>query len=240
MKKILFAVSAFLLFSIATIAQKKVINDPNAQVRTVTGFHGIRVSNGIHLYLSQGNEETVAVSASDTEFRDRIKTEVVNGILKIYYDNEGRKWKDDWDKKKLKAYVSFKQIDELKGNSGVQVDVDGSIKAGELVMDFSSGAVFNGNIQVSKLNMQQNSGSEVNISGSAGTCKIDISSGGTFKGYDLQTDFSDVDISSGGSVRITVNKELSASASSGGEVHYKGTGVIRKISTSSGGEVTKR
>jgi hypothetical protein len=44
-------------------AQKTVINDPNASVRNNITFHAIEVSNAINLYLSQGNEETVAVSA---------------------------------------------------------------------------------------------------------------------------------------------------------------------------------
>jgi len=33
------------------MAQSKVINDQNAQTRSVKDFHGIRVSNGIHYTL---------------------------------------------------------------------------------------------------------------------------------------------------------------------------------------------
>ena len=51
---------------LTTRAQRTVINDPNAEVRQVKGFHGIEVSNSINLYLSQGEEETVVVSANDS------------------------------------------------------------------------------------------------------------------------------------------------------------------------------
>jgi hypothetical protein len=238
MKKLFFAITAFLFLSTA-MAQNKVIEDKNAQVRPVKDFHAIKVSSGIHLYLSQGNEEAVAVSATDPEYRDRIITEVSNGVLKIYFDKKG--WgSDNHDRKRLRAYVSCKVLDELVGNSGAEVDVDGSIKSGELVMDFSSGSNFKGDVRVTKLKMQANSGSETNISGTAVNCIIDASSGSTFKGYDLATDNCDANTSSGADLRITVNKELSASASSGGQIHYKGNGVIRDISTSSGGEVSKR
>jgi hypothetical protein len=44
------------------------------------------VGDGIDLYLSQGTEESVAVSASKDEYMDRLKTEVEDGVLKIYYD----------------------------------------------------------------------------------------------------------------------------------------------------------
>jgi len=239
MKKLFLAVSACLLIS-AAMAQSKVINDQNAQTRSVKDFHGIRVSNGIHLYLTQGNEEAVAVSASDAEYRDRIKTEVRNGVLEIYFDRTGwNSWKDS-DRRKLRAYVSCKVLDQLKGSSGAQVEVDGSIKSGELVMDFTSGSNFKGDIRVTKLKMDQNSGAETNISGTATNCTIEASSGSSFKGYDLVTDLCEASTSSGADLRITVNKELSASASSGGQIHYKGNGLIRDISTSSGGEVSKR
>ncbi|MBS1599099.1 MAG: DUF2807 domain-containing protein [Bacteroidetes bacterium] len=238
MKKLFLAFSACLVLS-GAMAQNKVIQDKNAQVRSVKDFHAIRVSNGIHLYLSQGNEEAVAVSATDPEYRNHIITEVTNGVLKIYFDKNGRDW-DDRDRKRLRAYVSCKVLDELKGNSGANVEVDGSIKSNELAMDFTSGANFNGDVRVTKLKMQQNSGAETNISGTAVNCTIEASSGASFKGYDLATDNCDANTSSGADLRITVNKELSASASSGGQIHYKGNGVIKEINTSSGGEVSKR
>ena len=239
MKKLVLAISACIMVA-SVIAQNKVINDPNAQARSVKNFHAIHVSNGIHLYLNQGNEEAVAVSASDIEYRNRIRTEVEDGVLKIYFDNEGWKSWRDWDKRKLRAYVSCKVLDGLRASSGSEVEVDGSIKSGDLNMDISSGANFTGNVQVTKLKVHQNSGAETNISGTASDCRIEASSGSTFKGYDLQTDLCDASTSSGADLSITVNKELSASASSGGQIRYKGNGVIRDISTGSGGGVSKR
>src|SRR5579863_7130282 len=79
---------------VAAFAQNpKVINDPNAQKRTASGFHGVQIGGGIDLYLSQGADEAVAVSASSPEYRDRIVTEVQDGILHIYIDD---KWHWSW------------------------------------------------------------------------------------------------------------------------------------------------
>src|SRR5687768_15751876 len=92
-----------LLVSAILFAQKQ-INDPNAQVRNVKGFHAIKVSNGIQLMLNQGSTEALAVSATDTEHRDRIKTVVENGVLKIFYDQNFLQQLRNRDNKKLKAY----------------------------------------------------------------------------------------------------------------------------------------
>ncbi len=237
MKKIVLGLFSFLLAT-AAFAQNKTFNDKNAQVREAKNFHGIKVSNGIHLYLSQGNEEAVAVSASSDEYIRRIKTEVDNGILKIYYDHGVGSWSTDG--KTLRAYVSCKTLDQLKANSGAEVEVDGTIKSGDLAFDFSSGASFNGRVESNSLKVEQNSGAEAKISGVANNLTVEASSGSSFRGYDLETQSCDANTSSGATLKVTVNKELSASASSGGQIYFKGTGVIKEISTSSGGEVSKR
>jgi hypothetical protein len=52
------------------MAQKE-ISDPNAETRSIKGFHAIKVSTGIQLILTQSTTEAVAVSATTTEHRDK-------------------------------------------------------------------------------------------------------------------------------------------------------------------------
>jgi hypothetical protein len=238
MKKILLAFSITFIL-IAANAQKKIVNDANAQIRTVTAFHAIRVSTGIHLYLTQGNEEKVAVSADNTEHRDKIRTEVVNGVLSIYYNNGHHWFSDDLDKS-LKAYVSCKTLDALNASSGAHVEVDGSIHSNTLDLDFSSGAWFKGSVNVSGLTIDEGSGAHSVISGSANDIKASASSGSHLDAFDLVTNQCDADASSGGHIDVNVSKALVASASSGGHISYKGDASVKNINTSSGGAVSKR
>lgn len=240
MKKIGLFVAG-ILFSLVLVAQKQV-NDPLAQVRKVSGFHAIRVSNGIKVYLSQGSTEAVAVSASREEYRDKIVTKVEDGVLKIYYDPETLKfWKNgNMKSKNPVAYVSVDDLDGLDINSGASVSVEGGIKGNKLDLETSSGAVFNGSVDYATLDVDQSSGSVVKISGTATSLKIDGSSGSVFKGYELSVQNCDAEVSSGAGAQVTMNKEMSAEASSGGYVSYKGSGVIRNVKTSSGGSVSKK
>ncbi|HVM89149.1 MAG TPA: head GIN domain-containing protein [Puia sp.] len=238
MRKIILIISSLFVLP-AVFAQNKIVNDPNAQVRKVGSFHAIRVATGIHLYLTQGNEETVAVSADIKESRDRIVTEVVNGVLKIHFDNHDWFW-NDRNNRHLRAYVSCKILDELKASSGAYVDVEGSINSGAIAMDFSSGASFKGNVTVKDLKVKQGSGAHSTISGTATAMIADASSGSHIDAFDLQTSTCDADASSGGHISINVSKELNASASSGGQIYYSGDASIRSINTSSGGHVSKK
>ena len=228
------------MISLSAFAQEtKVINDANAVVRTVSGsYTGISVSTGVELYLTQGNEESIAVSASEQKHLDRLITEVVNGTLKIYYNNKGVNWKSS-GKANLKAYVSFKTLEKLNVSSGANATVSGNIKADKLDLNVSSGAVFTGAINAKDLVTEVNSGAVIKVTGSADKFTITASSGAIFKGYDFAVDFCDASASSGAAVQITINKELNAKASSGGDIHYKGAGLIRDIRTGSGGAVKK-
>lgn len=215
---------------IISASAQKTIKDANAQKRNVSGFHAIEVSGGIDLYLSQG-DEAVAVSASKDEYRDKIVTEVKDGVLKIWFD-----WKSnlrvDWGNHKLKAYVSARNLDRLEGSGGSDIEIDGILKTTKLDLEISGGSDFDGKVESDELKIDASGGSDVSISGKTARLTIDASGGSDFKGYDLVSEVCNVEASGGSDVHVTVNKELSANASGGSDVYYKGSGLIRDVKTS--------
>jgi hypothetical protein len=231
------------VLAVASFAQDKVINDPNAEVRAVGAFHAIKVSTGIRLVMKQGTEDAVAISASDKEVRDHIKTEVVNGVLKIYVDVkpwEVGRWTKPWQRTgPLKAYVSFKNIDNFEGSSGAIATIDGSLQATALNIGLSSGARFTGQLKADNVTATQSSGGKMYLSGQVQSLSIHSHSGGRFYGFGMSADKCDAEVNSGGTAEITVTKELLATAHSGGKIGYRGDGIIKTISTSSGGKVTR-
>jgi hypothetical protein len=237
MKKItsLLAASFFLVTGFA----QKTIHDPNVEVRNISGgFHAIEVSGGIDLYLSNGNE-TVAVSANDKDVRDRIVTEVKDGVLKIYYD-----WKKgikiNLKGKSLKAYVSFKSLDKLSASGGCDVAMEGTLQTSKLSIDLSGGSDFKARISVATLVVNQSGGSDANLTGSAIDMRIDASGGSDFSGYDLVADNCIIQASGGSDVNITVNKELYAEASGASDISWKGSAAVKKASASGAGSVSHR
>lgn len=237
MKKIL--CSLLILLSLTGFAQDVLVNDANAEKRNIpTSFTAIQVSDGIELFLTQGGSESVAVSASDPKYMERFKTVVEDGTLKIYYDNKTMVWNSN-EKRKLRAYVSFNNLESLKATSGSDVKAKSVIAVDDLKLHFSSGAHFTGQLDVKNLEVSQNSGSEINSTGRADNLKTDLSSGAIFKGYELAVNFCEAKATSGAEVRITVNKELAAKANSGGSIKYKGDGVVKDLTVNSGGSVKR-
>ncbi len=228
--------STLFVFIVAFSFGQKTVYDPNAVPRDAKGYHAIKISDGIDLYLSYG-EEAVVVSASETKYRDRISTVVENGILKISYDDHGISWNSN---RKLKAYVSFKKLDALAASGGCDVTVDGTIKANELEIHISGGSDFKGAVDVETLNVNQSGGCDVDITGKAKHVSIDASGGSDFNGYGLVTDVCTVQANGGSDVEVTVNKELSAKASGASDITYKGGASVKESKASGASSVSKR
>lgn len=238
MKKILIAITfAFISAGIHAQDDKVFVRDNNAQPRTVSGsFNGISVSGSIDLFISQSSEETVVVSAADAKYRDRIVTEIKDGMLNIYYNEKGLQWSGD---RKLKAYVSFKTISKLRASGSSDIFANGVIKSESLELGLSGSSDFKGAVDVQELSLHQSGSSDAKISGRAGTLKIDVSGASDVDGYELAADYCDANASGASDIQLTINKELTARASGSSDIYYKGSGVIKDVK-SSGSSTVKR
>jgi hypothetical protein len=237
MKKLLFS-AILLAAALGSRAQKTIVNDPNAEKRSLSGsFHAIEVSNAVDLYLTQGEEEGVAVSAKEIKYRDRIKTEIKDGVLHIWYNNEGFSWTSG--NRKLRAYVSFRTIDRLGASGACDVFVNGALKLSEFSVNLSGASDFKGEIQATKLKVELSGASDMAVSGKAADLAIRASGASDFKGYDLASQHCQADASGASDIHVTVDQELDASASGASDIHVKGNGVIKQMHSSGSSSVKK-
>jgi hypothetical protein len=209
---------------------QKTINDANAEVREAKNFNGIIVSNAFDVYITQSNEEAVAVSAADPADRAAITVTVEKGVLVIGLNKEGRRWGGN---RYLKAYISFKQIDMLVASGACNIFLEGKIKADILTVDLSGATdLKRGILDVDHLKVELSGASDMKVTGSATRLTVEANGASEFKGEDLVTETCDAKASGASDIRITVNKELTAQATGASDVKYKGNGVIRDIKTS--------
>jgi len=234
MKRITLVLAMFA--GMAAFAQDgQVVNDKNAQLRPVGSFSGVEIGSGIDLYLNQGGKETVAVSADDIQVRDRIVTEVKNGVLKIYLKQDGWKW--NWGNHHLKAYVSCANINKLTASGGSDVYVQGNLKLEKLDLNASGGSDFKGKVDVRDLSVDCSGGSDIYISGVAGKLDVNSSGGSDYHGFELVADVRNASARGGSDASVNCSKELSATASGGSDIYYKGSATIKKISSSGGSDI---
>jgi hypothetical protein len=240
MKKIVLSMLLFVAATPVLFAQETtVINDKNAEARKVSGFHGIKISNAFDVIIKQGNEEAVVVSASEEKFRDRIKVNVVNGILQISYDNE-KVWKWTNENRKLRAYISVKNIDKLDVSGATDIKIDGVLKGSNLKVELSGASSLKGAISYASVTVDQSGASNSKLSGTVTNLDVDVSGASDFTGFDLVTENCRAEASGASDVKITVNKDLKVDASGASDIQYKGTAFISDFRTTGASSLKKR
>jgi hypothetical protein len=240
MKKIVFPLLLIILtftFCHSQPQVKTLVNDANAEKRSVGSFTGIQVSNAVKLYLSQGNEDAVAVSCSDAVDNRKVKTEVKNGVLKIYV--ETGIW-GSWNNKKVKAYVSIKNINFLGASGASSVKVNEEISSTNLTLDLSGASNIKGNIKATTLKIELSGASSINIKGYATNTNIEVSGASNFKGYEFETDNCKAEASGASDISITVKKDLKAEASGASSIKYAGSPTNVSVDATGASSIKKK
>ncbi|HPS13568.1 MAG TPA: head GIN domain-containing protein [Prolixibacteraceae bacterium] len=203
------------------------------ETRQVKGFDGIKASAGIDVYLFQGNEEKVVVE-SDENLHDCIITEVKGSTLHCYIDCNVR------SSKVMKVYVNYKMLNKINASSGSDVLGETLLKTDNLDVEVSSGADVKVEVDAQTVHCDVSSGSDALLKGKADHFQGSASSGADLKADELVVNSCEADASSAGDIKITVKKQIRASASSGGDVTYFGNPENENINESSGGDVHRR
>lgn len=203
---------------------ERTINEP---------FNAIKATEGLNVYLTQGNNESITVEA-DENLHELILTEVIDGVLKIHTSkNIGRATSK-------KVMVSFKDISAISSTSGSDVYSTNTISADYLKLKSTSGSDMKLEVNTSTLECKSTSGSDLKLSGKTEKLIAEATSGSDIKASNLVAESSQVKATSGADITVNTSKELTASASSGGDIKYYGNPEKVNKNKSSSGSVRKQ
>ena len=201
--------------------------------RDISGFDGIKVSSGIDVYLKQGNSEKVKVVA-DENLHDVIETEVRNGTLHVFSEVNIRKAKSK------KVYVTIKKLNSIRISSAGDVKGQNKINTRDLTISLSSAGDLSLDVEAKRIELSISSSGDADLSGSIDYFDVSLSSAGDLNAYELEAKTCKIRVSSAGNAKIHVTEELSATASSAGNIYYRGDPKIKHLSSSSAGGIHKR
>lgn len=239
MKKIFF-VALVSLFTTALFSQKT-INDANAEIRKVGSFTSLNISNAFDVIITQGNEEGLAVSASNNEDVQYIKTEVSGSTLKIWFDPKDKKF---WPKnRKLRAYVSVKNLEELKASGASDIKIEGGLSTNNFKISLSGASDIDGIINASgSLTIDASGASDIEITGSANEISIDASGASSVKAIGFTVNScKKIEGSGASSISISVTKDIAEAKLSGASsLVYKGNPTVKNIKTSGASSISRK
>jgi hypothetical protein len=216
----------FLLTSIGLVLAQE------SETRAIDSFRGVKSSQAIDVYLKKGTKESAKVEVSGTSLSNVI-TEVSGTYLKIRMSEGNHK------NTTVKVYVTYVALEKISASSASSVYSDGSITAKAFRIDISSAASVECSFDVEDLTVDASSAGNVVLEGKTKSLSIEANSAGDVDAYGLESGVVHASVSSGGSVKVNVIKELDAHANSGGSVRYRGNPTKTNTEANSGGSVKK-
>ncbi len=208
----------------------------SGQTRDLDNYSKVRVSGNIKVNLIEDSSNKADIEIIRGDY-DKLKTDVVNGVLTIKFKSKGLWGGNNNDKAKIDLY--YTGIESLDVNAGASLKGSDVLSAKDMDIDVSSGASCDVEIEASSVDIDVSSGASLSVRGKGGELEADVSSGARLSASKLVCGKVDVDVSSGGSASVHATDHIVAEADSGGSVKYKGNPKKKDIDAGkySGGSV---
>jgi hypothetical protein len=200
---------------------------------TKEDFTKIKVSTGLDLYISQGSKNQITVEA-DENLQDIIRTEVKDGVLRIYSE------KNIWRAKARKVYVTVETLEALTATSGSDAYAKETLKVNDLKISATSGADIHISVSANTIETTATSGSNIEVSGASNNHISKATSGASIDAYQLRSKNVTVKVTSGANINVHASESIDAKATSGGDIDFKGSPKKVNKKTSSGGSVSAK
>jgi hypothetical protein len=220
------------LLSIVLACISLIAYSQQTETRNIGSFTGIKAMEGVSVYLKKGDKESVKVETTGTN-PSNVITEISGSYLKVHMKD------GNYRNSNAKAYVTYVQVDKLSASSAGSIYADAPIKANSMEVSASSAGTIEVTLEAGMVEANASSAGDLELKGKTKTLRVDASSAGEIDTYDLESENVEAEVSSAGSAKVNVTKNLVARAASGGSIRYRGNPDKQVTDSSSGGSVKK-
>jgi hypothetical protein len=183
--------------------------------RNLGSFDEIKVFNGLNVTLKKASKASAEITG---EKADEVVLKNVNGRLKL-----SMRFPETFNSKEAEIKIYYvDDISVIDVNEGSYIGSENTINQTNIELKAQEGAIIDLELDVKYLDSKSVSGSTIILSGKADNQTVEVTTGGTYKAYDLQSKHSTIVATSGALARVTVTEFLDAKVRFGGTIYYKG------------------
>lgn len=206
--------------------------DVVTEVVEIDGFTGVHASSGIDVNITQGDFYVEVVA--DDNLHEYITVEREGQNLRIGSE------RNIYRAKSKVVNVSLPELTDLKISSAGDIKATNKFTCDDLDIDISSAGDLDMEVEADAIDISISSSGDCDIWGRTVDLDARLSSAGDLNAFDLEADYVKVRVSSAGDASVYANKEIEMSASSAGNIYYKGDAQVISSHTSSAGSIIKR
>jgi len=196
-------------------------------------FNKIEVSRGLDVYLTQSDSQSLKVQA-DENLHDIIITEIENGVLKIYAEDNIKRAESK------KIMVNVTNLNAISATSGSDVISTNTLKTDTIKLSTTSGADIEVELDAQSTTLASTSGSDIRVKGKTNTLSASATSGSDINAQYLISQSCTVSVTSGADIAVHAEEKITANATSGGDIKYYGNPKNESVSDTSAGNVRKQ
>lgn len=215
MKKSALLFSFFVLFSaVSAVAQDD--DNWNSKSYELGEFNKIYLEGAFKVYLIQGNECELTVKTTNEDIFDDLIIKNENGKLHIKLD------RDFFLFSRVNLYVTFKQLEQLEVEGGVNMKTRGYIDLNDFSMSVEGGAKIEMDVKADVISFTGEGGFLFELKGVTKSLEVKISGAGNVDAKDLKAQNVDFRVEGFGTGSVHAVKTLNARIEGVGKIRYKG------------------
>ncbi|NNJ88712.1 MAG: DUF2807 domain-containing protein [Eudoraea sp.] len=200
--------------------------------QNLSSFKELKVFDGLSVNLIRSNKNQAVITGANTS-----KVAIVNsdGVLKIRMEIS----------KLFSGYRTFIDLYYTQDLTVIDVNEDARITAKETIkqnvveLKAQEGGEINIQAQVEQLLIKSVTGGVINANGTSDNQDVQINTGGVYKGKDLKTKFTTVNVNAGSSAEIYATSYVKVSVKAGGTVYVYGDPDKMEEKTVFGGKIER-
>ena len=185
--------------------------------RQVSDFHAVDAGIPGQIEINVSDRYSVEIQAQEN-LLPILKTEVNNGKLRLYFDENVSHVKD------LKVRISAPSFDALGLSGSGSMKVLSPLNGDKLDLSIGgSGEIDAPQVNVNNLECSISGSGNIRVAGKTTGARFEIAGSGDIAAKDMMANTANAEIAGSGSVTCNVAQTLKASIAGSGDVYYTGT-----------------
>jgi len=201
--------TAMLLFTIASIAQRKVTKE-------IIDFTELKVFDLIQVNLIKSSSNKLVIHGDkpdDVKVVEDEKKGVVKLRLPTFETLGGKNTRID---------VYYKELNTLDANEGAEINSNETVSSNRLTLRAQEGGIIDIAIKSSYIDAKAVTGGEISASGTSKNQEILLNSGGKYLAESLQSELTKIKVKAGGEGHVRASGQVDVNITAGGDVYIYG------------------
>ncbi|AGA78247.1 head GIN domain-containing protein [Echinicola vietnamensis] len=224
----------FMLAACLVLAAGVVTAQTNDEVRSLSIFNGVEISNSIEAELVRGDRYQVEIFASGTDVSN-VVTEVDDRQLQV------KMGKGNFGSASVKVIVTYAgDLDKVQASTSARVFVKDVLDHKSLALRAETSSYIETKVNVAKLSLEGTTNAKIFVEGTAEHLKLEAYTKADISGENLQVEKADVKTNTAAKSIISVSESIKGSAGTAGKVVYIGDPRVVDVKTNTGGDISRK